>query len=148
MEYIIRKATKKDLADILNLVNELAIYENEPEAVTATLKDYEDNFDENIFEAHVAEYNGMIIGTTIYYMTWSTWKGRMLYLEDFVITENHRRKGVGQLLFNAFLVEAKIKNVRLVKWQVLDWNEPAIAFYKKNDAIIEIEWWNVKIFTP
>ena len=148
MNYIIRKAAKEDLVGILHLVNELAIYEKEPDAVTATLKDYEDNFDKNVFEAHVAEFNGEIVGTTIYYMTWSTWKGRMLYLEDFVITQKHRRQGVGQLLFDAFMQEAKKKNVRLVKWQVLDWNEPAIEFYKKNNAIIETEWWNVKIFTP
>ena len=146
MDYKIRKATKNDLSGILNLVKELAIYEKEPEAVTATLKDYEDNF-EKIFEAHVAEFDGKIIGTTIYYMTWSTWKGRMLYLEDFVITESHRRKGIGQLLFDALKEEAKIKNVRLVKWQVLDWNQPAIKFYEKNQAIIEENWWNVKIFT-
>ena len=147
MAYTTRKATKKDLPSILHLVNELAIYENEPEAVTATLADYEDNFNKNLFEAHVAECEGKIIGTTIYYMTWSTWKGRMLYLEDFVITQDHRKKGVGQLLFDAFMREAKKKDVRLVKWQVLDWNVPAIEFYKKNNAIIEKEWWNVKIFT-
>lgn len=147
MSYLVRKATLSDLPDILNLVIELAVYEKEPEAVTATLKDYEDNFKEGIFEADVAIFNDKIIGTTIYYMTWSTWKGRMLYLEDFVITQNHRRKGVGQLLFDSFLKEAKNKNVRLVKWQVLDWNEPAIKFYEKNHAIIERDWWNVKIFT-
>jgi len=145
MAYTIRKATNNDLSGILNLVKELATYEKEPEAVTATLKDYEDNF-KNIFEAHVAELDGKIIGTTIYYMTWSTWKGRMLYLEDFVVTEKHRRHGVGQLLFDAFMEEAKNQNVRLVKWQVLDWNEPAVNFYEKNQTIIEKDWWNVKRF--
>jgi ribosomal protein S18 acetylase RimI-like enzyme len=82
----------------------------------------------------------------LYYMTYSTWKGRMLYLEDFVVSAGFRRYGVGQRLFDAYLRRAKALECRLVKWQVLDWNEPAINFYRKNNAIIETEWWNGKIF--
>jgi GNAT superfamily N-acetyltransferase len=82
----------------------------------------------------------------IYYETFSTWKGRMLYLEDFYVKETARRFGVGQKLFNAFHETAREKDCKITKWQVLDWNIPAVKFYKKNNAIIEKEWWNVKIF--
>lgn len=142
----IRKSNSADLPAIYKLVQELAIYENEPEAVTATLEDYQTNFDLKVFDAIVAEDAGEVIGVCIYYLTWSTWKGRMVYLEDFVVSASHRKKGVGQKLFNAFLEEAKRMNAEMVKWQVLDWNEPAIKFYQKNKAIIEKEWWNGKIF--
>ncbi len=145
MNYTIRKADTNDLKAIYDLVVELAVYENEPNAVTATLADYEKNFNAQVFQTIVAEHNGKVIGTCIYYITWSTWKGRMVYLEDFVVTEAYRKQGVGQLLFDQFLVEAKEMNATMVKWQVLDWNEPAIRFYEKNQAIIEKEWWNVKI---
>jgi len=145
MAYTIRKANTNDLKAIYDLVVELAVYENKPDAVTATIKDYENNFNAQVFQAIVAEYQGKVIGTCIYYITWSTWKGRMVYLEDFVVTENYREKGVGQLLFDQFLVEAKEMNATMVKWQVLDWNKPAIRFYEKNKAIIEKEWWNGKI---
>ena len=82
---------------------------------------------------------------TLYYMTYSTWKGKMLYLEDFVVKADQRNKGIGQLLFDAFIEVAKAKKCRMVKWQVLDWNEPAIRFYEKNNATIETEWWTAKI---
>ena len=146
MGITIRKASKSDLAAILDLVIELAIFEKEPDAVTATISDYEESFDQGVFEAHVAEYEGKIIGTALYYMTYSTWKGKMLYLEDLVITQSFRRKGIGQLLFNAVLKETKAKRAKLLKWQVLDWNQPAIDFYEKNKAIIEKDWFNGKIF--
>jgi len=145
MDYNIRKAKKSDLENIRNLVVELAIFEKEPNAVTATLKDYQINFEKGVFDAIIIEEDNKVIGTCIYYMTWSTWKGRMLYLEDFVITQAYRQRGLGQFLFNALLEEAKNLNVILVKWQVLDWNEPAIKFYEKNKAIIEKNWWNGKI---
>ena len=79
-------------------------------------------------------------------MTYSTWKGKMLYLEDFVVAQSHRRRGIGQLLFDAYKAEAIEKKAKLIKWQVLDWNEPAIAFYEKNGATIEKGWYNVKTF--
>ncbi len=142
----VRKATKNDLEAIYGLVKELAIYEKEPEAVTATLEDYQNDFAEGVFEANVALYGEEIVGTTIYYMSYSTWKGKMLYLEDFVVKEAFRQKGVGQLLFDAYLAVAKEKKAVMVKWQVLDWNEPALNFYERNNAIIEKNWWSGKIF--
>ncbi len=142
----IRQAERRDIPSIFALVQKLALYENAPEAVITSVKTYELDFDESHFEALVAEHEGEIIGMALYYMAFSTWKGKMLYLEDFVVKETHRRYGAGQLLFDAFLAKAKEKKCSLVKWQVLDWNEPAIRFYEKNNAIIEQEWWNGKIF--
>ena len=143
---IIRKATLNDIPAIHQLVGELAAYEKAPQEFIATVEDYEKDFKAGIFDAIVAEVEENIVGMTLYYMTYSTWKGRMLYLEDFIVKEQFRRHGVGQLLFDAFLNEAKLLNCKLTKWQVLDWNTPAIKFYEKNQAIIEKEWWNVKIF--
>ncbi|MFT5165090.1 MAG: GNAT superfamily N-acetyltransferase [Saprospiraceae bacterium] len=146
MEIIVRKANFEDLHYIYDLVKELAVYEEAEDQVTASLEDYQNDFKENIFESLVAIADGKIIGMMLYYMTYSTWKGKMIYLEDFIISEMYRNKGVGQQLFDAFLMVAKDKNARLAKWQVLDWNSPAIKFYEKNNAIIEKNWWSVKIF--
>jgi GNAT superfamily N-acetyltransferase len=145
---IVRKATIEDIKAVHALVYELAIYENAPEAHTATIEDYSNDFKSSIFESYVAvdTENGQVVGMILYYMAYSTWKGRMLYLEDFVVTESYRQFGVGQMLFDTYLEVAREKKCRLVKWQVLDWNEPAIKFYKKNNAIIEDEWYNGKIF--
>lgn len=138
-------ATIDDMESVHQLVNELAIYEKEPEAFVAPLSAYQEDFKNGIFEVQVAETNGKIIGMVFYYMAYSTWKGRMLYLEDFVVAQDWRGKGVGQMLFDRFLQTAHQKNCAMVKWQVLDWNEPAINFYEKNGATVEKGWYNVKI---
>jgi GNAT superfamily N-acetyltransferase len=114
--------------------------------LTIGLEEYNKQFEEQLFDILVAEHNSTIIGMALYYPTFSTWKGKMMYLEDFVVQEAFRKSGVGQLLFDAFLEEAKTQDCKLVKWQVLDWNEPAINFYKKNNATIEDEWLSCKIF--
>lgn len=146
----IRKANEADMQAIYDLVHELAVYERAPEAHTATIEDYIRDFRKGVFEAHVAEDitndGNRIVGMIFYYMAYSTWKGKMLYLEDFVVTKDYRQYGVGQKLFETFLEIARQKECRLVKWQVLDWNEPAIQFYRKNKAIIEDDWYNGKIF--
>ncbi len=146
MSVIIRKAQKEDLPAIHQLVRELAIYEKAEEEFIATLEEYERDFEAGIFESLVADHDNQIVGMMLYYMTYSTWKGRMLYLEDFVVNEQFRRRGIGQQLFEAFLKTAREKGCRLVKWQVLDWNRPAIDFYEKNKAVIEKDWWNGKLF--
>lgn len=142
----IRLATLKDIPAIHQLVRELAIYEGEEAALTATIAEYETDFQNNVFEVQVAEHEQEIIGMVLYYLTYSTWKGKMLYLEDFVVKEDFRRFGVGQQLFDTFLETARIKGCKIVKWQVLDWNKPALNFYERNQAIIEKQWWNGKIF--
>ena len=145
MKTTLRKATKQDLQAVLDLVKELALYEKAPEEVTVTLADYETDFDANIFDVILAEQKNQIVGMVFYYMTYSTWKGKMLYLEDFVVKEELRGQGIGKLLFKEYLQEAQKLNVSLAKWQVLNWNEPAINFYEKYNSTIEKEWFNGKI---
>ena len=155
----IRPATISDMRAVHALVRELAVYELAPEQHTATIEDYEKDFKDGIFEAQLAvdvdimrekgentEGVEHVVGMIFYHYAYSTWRGRMLYLEDFVVTESYRQYGVGQLLFNTFLAVAEQKNCVMTKWQVLDWNTPAVKFYEKNEAIIEKEWWNGKIF--
>jgi GNAT superfamily N-acetyltransferase len=146
MPLIIRKAEEKDLPFIHDLVRELAIFEKEEKEFTATLSMYEKDFKENVFQSIVAELDGEIIGMVLYYLTYSTWKGKMMYLEDFVVKEKNRGKGIGKALYEAFIEEAKHQQCQLAKWQVLDWNEPAIQFYTQNNAILEKNWWNCKVF--
>ena len=146
MQIIVRNANFEDLPHIYSLVKELADYEKAGDQVTVTIEDYENDFNENLFESLVAVTNEEIVGMILYYTTYSTWKGKMIYLEDFVVAESFRNKGIGQQLFDAFKKVAKDKKAKLAKWQVLDWNSPAINFYKKNNSIIEKNWWNVKTF--
>ncbi len=146
MNEVIRRAYRTDLPAIHQLVRELAIYERAEEEFVATLEDYRRDFEESIFDALVAEVDDQVVGMVLYYMTYSTWKGRMLYLEDFVVREAHRGQGLGQRLFDAVVKEARNRECRLIKWQVLDWNKPALAFYERNGATIEKDWWNGKLF--
>ncbi len=143
---VIRKASEVDVPAIHALVVELATYEKAAEQVSTSVEEYIRDFKDKHFEAIVAEADGHILGVALYYMAYSTWKGRMLYLDDFIVTRSHRQRGIGQILFDAFLAEARLQQVRLVKWQVLDWNKPAIAFYKKNNAILDAEWLNGRYF--
>ena len=147
MSIEIRKAVKEDCKQILDLIYELAVYEKAPHEVTATLE----HFEESGFSKHpvwwgfVAEENNVIIGFVLYYIRYSTWKGQRMYLEDFLVTEKARGKGVGKLLFDRLIEESKEKHFNGIVWQVLDWNEPAINFYKKYNAKIESEWLNCSI---
>jgi len=141
----VRKAEKKDLAAIHALVVELAVYENEPDAVTATLQDYEADFEAGFFQSFVAESEGQVVGMALYYTAYSTWKGRMLFLEDFVVTQSRRRQGIGELIFEQLIKEARHIGANRMKWQVLDWNKPALQFYEKYKAHIEDNWLNANI---
>ncbi len=141
----IRLAERADLESIRKLVIELAIYEKEPLAVTASLVDYHAAYDSGLINCFVAESDGHIVGMTLFYDTYSTWKGKMLYLEDFVVKASYRRSGIGQQLFEATVNHAKQTQCKLIKWQVLDWNQLALDFYEKQNATIEKEWWNGKI---
>lgn len=141
----IRKATIEDMKDIHDLVMELAVYEKSPEAVDTDPEEYKRDFEDGLFNCLIAEDNNKILGIALYYMSYSTWKGKMMYLEDLVIREEYRRLGIGGMLFGAFLSESKADGCRLVKWQVLDWNELALNFYSRYGAVIEKDWWNGKI---
>jgi len=144
MNITIRKGTKEDLPQVHALIMELAIYERAPDEVTNTLANMqEDGFGEKpVFEFLVAEAENKVVGLCLYYMAYSTWKGKMLFLEDLVVTETYRRYGVGKKLFDAFARRAQELGAKRLKWQVLEWNEPAIAFYKKLNANLDGEWVN------
>jgi GNAT superfamily N-acetyltransferase len=147
MAVLLREATKKDIPAIINLIKELAEYEKAPHEVTITPEQLiADGFSENpLFWIILAEENQQIIGMSFYYIRYSTWKGKCLYLEDIIVSEKHRGKGAGKLLFEETLKRAKQMQAKLMVWQVLDWNKPAIEFYKKYNAEFDDEWVNCKI---
>jgi len=147
MSITIRRVVREDCRQLLNLVYELAVYERAPEQVTVTLEHFEESgFGTNpVWWGFVAEENGVVIGFVLYYIRYSTWKGQRMYLEDFLVTEKARGKGVGKLLFDRLIEEAKEKKFNGIVWQVLDWNEPAINFYKKYNAKMDGEWLNCSI---
>jgi GNAT superfamily N-acetyltransferase len=140
----IRIAKKEDCPRLLELVHELAHFERAPEEVTVTLTEFEDaGFGGNpVWKAFVAEEDGLIVAFALYYVRYSTWKGCRMYLEDLIVTEDMRGKGLGKMLFDRLIIEAKEKGFNGMTWQVLDWNEPAIKFYKKYEASIEGSWLN------
>ena len=147
MNVTIRKAKKEDCGRLMELVRELAEYERAPEEVTVTKEHFEESgFGPNpVWWAIVAEAEGMIVGFALYYVRYSTWKGQRMYLEDILVTNSYRGKGIGKLLLDQLIVEAKERGWDAMIWQVLKWNEPAINFYKKYDAKFDGEWYNVSI---
>jgi len=140
----IRRAKKEDCPRMLELVKELAIYERAPDEVTVTLRHFEESgFGPNpVWWAFVAEEEGFIHGFALYYIRYSTWKGQKMYLEDIIVTEDARGKGIGALLMDALILEAKERNFTGITWQVLNWNEPALNFYKKFNTRFDDEWVN------
>ena len=144
MNAAIREARLADCSRILELINELAVYERAPEEVTVTLAEFEDaGFGQKpVWKAFVAELDETIVGFALYYVRYSTWKGCRLYLEDFIVTDSHRGKGIGKQLFDTVVLEAHEKGFNGMTWQVLDWNEPALNFYKKYEAGVEAGWLN------
>lgn len=145
----IRKGEKRDLPRVLELIKELADYEKAPDEVDNTLELMEkDGFGENpIFGFFVAEDGAKgIVGIALYYFRYSTWKGKRMYLEDLIVTESERGNGTGKLLFDEIIAEGKKQHCTGMMWQVLDWNEPAINFYKKYyNANLDGEWINCSI---
>ncbi|MEN9497435.1 MAG: hypothetical protein RL750_334 [Bacteroidota bacterium] len=143
----IRRAEKGDCPRLLELIQELALYERAPQEVTVSLEHFtESGFgSQPVWWAFVAESDGLIHGFALYYIRYSTWKGQVMYLEDIIVTEQSRGKGIGKLLFDQLIEEAKEKGFKRIVWQVLEWNEPAINFYKKYDAQFDPEWWNGSI---
>ena len=135
---IIRKAHKEDMKAVLELIQELATFEKEPQAVEITVNDLVcDGFCENpLFHCFVAELENEIVGMALYYYRYSTWKGKTIHLEDLVVKENWRGSGVGFALYSEVIKQGKKDKVRRIEWNVLDWNTPAINFYKNSGAKI------------
>ena len=147
MEIKIRKAVKEDCSRILELVKELAVYEKAPKEVTV---DY-DHFEKSgfgsrpIWWAFVAEVDGVVQGFALFYIRFSNWKGQRMYLEDLLVTQEMRGRGLGKLLFEKLITEARKRKLNGIQWQVLEWNSDAINFYKKYDANFDPEWINCAI---
>jgi GNAT superfamily N-acetyltransferase len=147
---IIRRAVQEDCPRILQLVQELAVFEKAPSEVTVTLQHFEESGfgDKPVWWAFVAELDGQVEAFALYYIRFSTWKGQRMYLEDLLVTERLRGKGIGTLLFDQLIKEAQSKQLSGIVWQVLEWNEPAIKFYKKLNTSFDAEWVNCSISVP
>jgi GNAT superfamily N-acetyltransferase len=138
--------TENEVQNVYDMVVLLAHFEKEPDAVITSPEDYKEAFKKGLISGHLAKtVDGKIIGMTLFYETFSTWKGKMLYLEDFFVLQEYRKNGVGDLLFDAYVKEAKIRKCTSLKWQVLDWNDQAVRFYEKRGAEILKDWWTCRV---
>jgi len=138
----IRKGIPEDMEAVLSLIKELAVFENEPNAVVITVEDLvRDGFSSTpLFHIFVAEVDSQIVGIALYYYRYSTWKGKTIHLEDLVVKENRRGSGVGFALYSEIIKQGNKDKVRRIEWNVLDWNTPAINFYKNSGAKIMDDW--------
>jgi len=139
---IVRKGIPSDMPSVLELIKELATFEKEPDAVVISVDDLiRDGFAENpLFHTFVAEVDQQIIGIALYYYRYSTWKGKTIHLEDLIVKEDKRGTGAGFALYSEIIAQGKRDHVRRIEWNVLDWNTPAIEFYKKSGAKILADW--------
>lgn len=144
---VIRKAETADLVQVYGLIKELAVFENEPNEPTNPLKKFveEGTCKNPRYHVIVADENGTIVGIALYYYGYSTWKGSMIYLDDLVVKETHRKHGIGKRLMDELISIAKDEKIKQVRWQVLDWNENAINFYKKYPVTFDATWITVKL---
>ena len=147
MNITVRTGRKEDVPAVLELIKELALFEKAPHEVINTVEDMiRDGFgNEPVYRLLIAEADGVIAGIAIFFIKYSTWKGKGVYLDDIVVKEELRGKGIGGKLFSAVIEESMKLEAKQLHWQVLDWNEPAIGFYKKYDAALDIEWINCKL---
>ncbi|MCP2027968.1 GNAT superfamily N-acetyltransferase [Flavobacterium sp. HSC-32F16] len=145
----IRKGNPEDMKSVLGLIQELAIFEKEPDAVVITEEDLvRDGFGEiPLFQVFVAEMDSNenesgkeIVGIALYYYRYSTWKGKTIHLEDLIVKEKMRGTGLGSALYSEIMKQGKRDNVRRVEWNVLAWNTPAVNFYKNSGARILDDW--------
>jgi GNAT superfamily N-acetyltransferase len=143
----IREAIPGDEHAIMDLIRALALYEKAPEQVVNTAEALRKHlFEEHICDALVVEHESKIVGFALYFTNYSTWKGKCLYLEDFYVLSEYRRTGIGSELFDRVVEIAKERGVKRMDWQVLEWNEPALTFYRKKEAVLDPEWINGRLF--
>jgi len=147
MSFTIRDARKTDMPQVLELIQELAVFEKEPDAVEVTVADLEkEGFGAHpLFRCFVAAQNDNLVGIALVYFRFSTWKGRTIHLEDLIVRKEERGKGVGSALYKRVMEYGKEQGVRRVEWAVLDWNQPAIAFYEKSGANVLRDWYVVQM---
>jgi GNAT superfamily N-acetyltransferase len=148
-DLIVRKAIKEDCKRLMELVYELAVYEKAAHEITVSLEHFEESgFGENpVWWAIVAESDHVIQGFGLFFIRYRTWKGQYMFLEDFVVARDFRGRGIGKLIFDKLIEEAKERKLKGMVWQVFDWNEPAINFYKKYDGVIFNKEW-IDVFLP
>lgn len=144
---LVRKGRKEDMAAVLELIKELAVFEKEPDAVVVTVGELErDGFGENpLFHTFLAEVEGEIIGMALFYYRYSTWKGKTIHLEDLIVKQEKRGTGAGSALYKEVIKYAKQQGVRRAEWAVLNWNTHAIQFYERSGAIILQDWLTVQM---
>lgn len=144
---VIRRAVKDDCTAMMELIKELAVYEKAPDEVTVTMDHFiETGFGANpVWWAFVAEADGKVVAFALYYTRYSTWKGTRMYLEDIIVNEPYRCHGLGSMLMDALIEEARQKKFNGISWQVLDWNTPAIRFYEHYNVKFDGEWINVML---
>jgi len=142
MSYSIREGKKTDMPSVLKLIKELAHFENEPDAVEVTVADLErDGFgDSPLFKTFVAEFDSEIVGMALFYPRYSTWKGPTIHLEDLIVTKNKRGLNIGRALYTKVIEYGFKSGVKRIEWVVLDWNTPAIEFYRKTGAVVLNDW--------
>ncbi len=140
----VRKGTQQDIPAVFDLICELAAYELSPQEVLNSPEKMRKEW--GSYHFFVAEQDDQIVGAAIYFFSYSTWKGRSMYLDDIVVKQDKRRQGIGSQLFEAILNEARSQQVGKLHWQVLDWNEPAIEFYKKYGTSFDLGWINCKLY--
>ena len=142
MSFIVRRAERQDMPQVLNLIKELAVFEKEPDAVEVTVEDLEkEGYGNNpLFHCFVAELDEKIVGIALVYYRFSTWKGRTIHLEDLIVSESHRGTGIGMALYKKVMEFADDNKVKRVEWNVLDWNTNAIEFYENTGAHILDDW--------
>lgn len=143
MSVVVRKATKEDMPDVLELIKELAVFEKQPNAVQINIDTLvaEGFGNQPLFTCFVSLLEGQIVGMALCYFRFSTWKGRSVHLEDLIVKESKRGQGVGMALYKRVMEYAASFNVKRVEWVVLGWNTPAIKFYEKTGAIILKDWY-------
>ena len=145
MNVIIRRGTKEDIPSAFNLVKELAVYERALEILVNTPERMARDMENKLFDFIVADLDGQIVGMSLYYFRYSTWKGKRLYMEDIIVTESYRGNGIGKLLFDGTVAIAKEMECSGMMWQVLDWNTSAVNFYRKYGTSFDDEWINCNL---